>query len=197
MKNIVLPYWVIANNQPKVLTPDIVEIILTAKFRMNSKLSLDGEIKIPQHFLTIMDVINEFVITYSNELANSYITRNVIYIVSEFLFNNREFIVEGFQQCKSKLLLYINSIPAAINMYHYFSDLTDFMNLCSMLIECGDFSDAKSLNIILNKLNQWYIHADETNFVLTDSMLYHNLIRVYPNANVPRIVNRYKLTGQF
>ena len=192
-KRIVLPYWVVTNRQPNELTPENVAIILAANLRMSTNLSIRKyRMNNAKSFSDVFNAIIDFMVSIECIPTNSFRYQIVYNQISRFITINIHHITNTFSTSKSNILKYINHVPL---IYENYRGIVEFTNLCTLITSHNDFSDDDSLKIILNKLNGWYEHEPE--YSITESILYKHLLEIYPNSNIQRIINRYKLTGKF
>ena len=192
-KRIVLPYWAVTNRQPNELTPENVAIILAANLRMSTNLSIRKyRMNNAKSFSDVFNAIIDFMVSIECIPANSFRYQIVYNQISCFITINIHHIANTFSTSKSNILKYINRVPL---IYVNYRGIVEFTNLCTLITSHNGFSDDDSLKIILNKLNGWYEHEPE--YSITESILYKHLLEIYPNSNIQRIINRYKLTGKF
>ena len=192
-KRIVLPYWVVTNRQPNELTAENVKIILAANLRMSTNLSIRKyRMNNAKSFSDVFNAIIDFMVTSECIPTNSFRYQIVYNQISRFITINIHHITNTFSTSKSNILKYINRVPL---IYVNYRGIVEFTNSCTLITSHNDFSDDDSLKIILNKLNGWYEHEPE--YSITESILYKHLLEIYPNSNIQRIINRYKLTEKF
>lgn len=192
-KRIVLPYWAVTNRQPNELTPEYAVIILTANLRMNTNLSIQKyRMNNTEAFSNVFNAIIDFIESGECITTTSFRNQIVYDQISCFIIVNIHHITNTFSTSKSNILKYINRVPV---VYVKYRGIVEFTNLCTLITTHNNFSDDDSLKIMLNKLNGWYEHEPE--YSITESILYKHLLEIYPDSNIQRIINRYKLTGKF
>lgn len=70
MMRIILPYWAILNEQPRILTPVNATYILIHHLRTNNNLKMTVQMRIEEEFMGIFDAC--MAVVKSHEYRNSF-----------------------------------------------------------------------------------------------------------------------------